>query len=238
MGSETNILLVTAISLGFVHTLFGPDHYLPFVMLGKANNWKTKKLLIFTVLCGIGHVGSSVLLGFAGIAIGVAVNRLVDIESVRGEIATWFIIAFGFVYLLWGIRKILKSKSHEHEHVHSDGTVHEHTHTHQSSHSHIHATKNQSANKTFWIIFIIFVFGPCEPLIPIIMYPAIQNSLRELILVTISFSAVTIITMTSLVYLLYKGYNSILPASFEVYTHAFAGGIILICGLGMQFLGL
>ncbi len=35
MSSEITLLAITAASIGFFHTLFGPDHYLPFIMMSK-----------------------------------------------------------------------------------------------------------------------------------------------------------------------------------------------------------
>ena len=34
-----DVLLMTAVSIGFLHTLIGVDHALPFVALGKARGW-------------------------------------------------------------------------------------------------------------------------------------------------------------------------------------------------------
>ena len=78
-------LMFTAVSLGFIHTLLGPDHYLPFVALSKSNNWSFKKTLWISGVCGIGHCFSSVLIGFLGIALGVVVGKLETIEGTRGE---------------------------------------------------------------------------------------------------------------------------------------------------------
>ena len=36
MSHDLTILAVTAASIGVVHTLVGPDHYLPFVVLAQA----------------------------------------------------------------------------------------------------------------------------------------------------------------------------------------------------------
>ena len=36
MNNSLALLSVTAISIGFIHTLLGPDHYLPFIVLSKA----------------------------------------------------------------------------------------------------------------------------------------------------------------------------------------------------------
>jgi hypothetical protein len=33
------VLLVTALSVGFMHTLLGPDHYVPFIVIGRARRW-------------------------------------------------------------------------------------------------------------------------------------------------------------------------------------------------------
>ena len=39
MSPDISILLVTAASIGFIHTLTGPDHYLPFIVMSKARKW-------------------------------------------------------------------------------------------------------------------------------------------------------------------------------------------------------
>ena len=43
ISSEIQILIVTAASIGFFHTLFGPDHYLPFIVMAKARKWSMVK---------------------------------------------------------------------------------------------------------------------------------------------------------------------------------------------------
>ena len=52
---ETNILLLTAASIGFVHTIIGPDHFLPFIMISKARSWSFQKTIFITLLCGMGQ---------------------------------------------------------------------------------------------------------------------------------------------------------------------------------------
>jgi nickel/cobalt transporter (NicO) family protein len=72
---------VTAVSIGFFHTILGPDHYLPFVVLSESKKWSLKKTMSITFLCGLGHVIGSVVLGFAGIAIGISISKIVAVES-------------------------------------------------------------------------------------------------------------------------------------------------------------
>jgi nickel/cobalt transporter (NicO) family protein len=237
MTHELSLLLIATISIAFIHTLAGPDHYLPFIVISKAKKWSLSKTALFTVLCGIGHVGSSVILGFIGIALGIAVGKLELIEGVRGNIISWVFTAFGLLYLIWGIRHSFRNKPHQHIHFHSTGDKHAHEHTHHEEHLHIHENGNK-INLTPWILFTIFVFGPCEPLIPLVMYPAAKHNYAQLILVTVIFSAVTILTMLTLVIITSFGIELVPMKAMEKYNHALAGGAIFLCGIGMLFLGL
>jgi nickel/cobalt exporter len=231
------ILLITAASIGFFHTLFGPDHYLPFIVMARARKWSVVKTTLITFFCGVGHVGSSILLGFIGIAFGIGINKLVFIESGRGNIAAWLFIAFGLVYFIWGMRQAYRKKAHKHIHVHADGTYHTHDHSHKDAHVHVHE-QSEKKNITPWVLFIIFVLGPCEPLIPILMYPAATNSISGMILVSVVFALVTITTMLGIVLAGSFGLNYLPFGRLERFTHAIAGAVILLSGIGMQFLGL
>ena len=236
LNQELLILSITAISIGFFHTLLGPDHYLPFIVMARARRWSLLKTGWVTLLCGIGHIMSSVLLGIIGAALGIAVTRLEILESFRGNLAAWALIAFGLVYFIWGLRQAIRNRPHAHLHDHIDEGDHVHTHVHNKEHLHIH-NKEKAANLTPWVLFTIFIFGPCEPLIPILMYPAAKKSIFGLIWVTGIFAAVTIATMLGVVIISTFGINLLPMKKLERYTHAIAGGTIFICGLAIQFLG-
>ena len=89
-----------------------------------------------------------------------------------------------------------------------------------------------------WAIFIVFVLGPCEPLIPILMFPAAKESLAGLVAVTFVFAAVTVLTMLFAVALSLWGLKSLRLPSMERYSQAIAGGTITLCGLSIAVLGL
>lgn len=236
MDNSLTILAVTAVSLGFLHTLLGPDHYLPFIVLSQARKWSTRKTMIITFLCGVGHVLSSVILGIIGIAVGISVNKLVSVESFRGNIAGWLFIAFGLVYMIISIRNLVRKKTHTHKHFHPDGHQHIHEHNHMCDHVHVHNAEVIST--TPWILFLIFVFGPCEPLIPILMYPAAQNNVYGAVLVALLFSVVTIATMMTIVLIFKLGLSKINLKPVERYNHLIAGSLIFFSGVAIQFLGL
>jgi len=237
MTQGIQVLSITAASVALFHTLLGPDHYLPFIVMSKAGKWSMTKTVWVTLLSGIGHVASSVVLGFLGIFFGLGVNKLTHLETGRGSLAAWMLIAFGFAYLVWGIRKAYKNRKHSHLHVHEDGTFHTHTHNHHIEHTHLHEDK---VNKklTPWVLFVIFILGPCEPLIPIVMYPAAEHDYIGLIWVTAVFGVVTILTMLSIVVVSAYGISFLPLGKLEKYAHALAGGTILLSGLAIILLGL
>src|SRR5512133_2197563 len=105
MDMELGLLVLTAVSIAFVHTVLGPDHYLPFVAMSAARNWTRRKALLVTACCGVGHVLGSIIIGFAGIAIGASLHRLQWLEGLRGNLAAWALIAFGLVYMAWGLKQ-------------------------------------------------------------------------------------------------------------------------------------
>jgi len=238
MTPDLTMLLIAAATIGFLHTLLGPDHYIPFIVMAKAQRWSMTKTAMITVLSGAGHVLSSVVLGSLGIAFGIALSRFEFFESVRGDIAIWALIAFGLVYTIWGIRRAIRNKPHEHIHLHSDGETHDHEHTHTKEHHHVHENGGKSVRLTPWILFTILVFGPCEPLIPILMYPAAKSSMTGLVTTVIMFGFCTIGTMLALVLVSVYGISFIPEHRWERYSHAIAGATIFFCGIVIQVFGL
>jgi ABC-type nickel/cobalt efflux system permease component RcnA len=253
MSNELVVLSTAALTVGFLHTLFGPDHYLPFVAMSRVGNWSYRKTIIITLLCGIGHVGSSVVLGSIGIVVGTVLNRLELIEETRGTVAGWLLIGFGLAYMVWGTMHGIRRRAHAHPHVHADGTVHSHPHEHQGEHLHVHEhaisasdakpgrledagrPEPQAVRLAPWILFTLFLFGPCEPLIPLLMYPAAQSSWWGVAVVTSVFMLATIGTMLAMVTALLTGARAVDFPWLHRYSHAFAGLVILACGLAVQF---
>ncbi len=233
---EAQILLLTAASIAFLHTILGPDHYVVFSAMGKARGWSLPKTLTVTVLCGLGHVLSSVIIGAVGLVIGAQLLSLEAIETLRGNVAGWALLAFGLMYLAWGLREAGRSRRHTHIHVHDD-VVHAHEHDHRQDHLHVHDEPSRSSI-TPWAMFIIFVLGPCEALIPLFMYPAAQQSAGLVVAVALVFGLVTLITMVAAVALTSVGLSRLSLPALGRWEHAIAGASVAACGGAITFIGL
>ena len=241
--------VAAAATVGFVHTLAGPDHYLPFVAMAKARRWTWRKTLVVTLLCGLGHVLSSLLLAAGGVALGAsfeaAAAKVDGLADSRAAFATWLLIAFGSLYAAWGFKKAARAGAHAHPHAHADGTVHAHEHVHEKAHVHPHvalaAAATAAAPKrslTPWLLFTIFVFGPCEPLLPLVLAPQVAGQRGAWLLVVVAFTAATLVAMVAAVFVGVRSLAFATGPRFATlarFQHALAGLMVLACGVAMKF---
>lgn len=204
-----SILMISTLTIGVVHAL-APDHWVPFVSIGRAQNWSKKKLAWITFVCGIGHVGSSVVIGVIGLILGFSLASLKGVESQRALIAGLLLIGFGLAYAIWGLKHI---RHHHHHHIDAKRSV------------------------TIWTIIAIFVLGPCEPLIPL-MFLSAAHGWTVVWLVSLVFGAVTLLMMIGQALLAYVGISLVYFHKMEHYSHVLAGLVIAITGGMVMFLGI
>ncbi|HUT77485.1 MAG TPA: hypothetical protein VM285_07350 [Polyangia bacterium] len=243
------VTLATALLLGLTHTILGPDHYLPFIVIGRARRWGLGRTAVLTAVCGVGHVASSVVIGMLGAAAGSALTTLEGFESLRGELAGWGLLAFGGGYSIFGLWRALRGRAHRHVHLHDDGVIHAHGHAHPSAgghppvHAHGHpgeAADGQPASwkqLTPWLLFLVFVLGPCEPLIPLFFADAVAGDWLTALWLAAAYGAATLAAMLTIVTLFWVGLRRLPLGPLERYSHVVAGGVILVAGFGMVFLG-
>jgi hypothetical protein len=86
-------------------------------------------------------------------------------------------------------------------------------------------------------MFLIFLLGPCEPMIPLLYFPAAKNSFNVMLILIAVYTTITLITMLAMVTVGYYGLSFLKTEKLERYMHAFGGLTIFISGVGMVFLG-
>lgn len=237
MSNELLLLVTTTAGVALAHTLLGPDHYLPFIAMFRAGQWTRSKTLRITLLCGVGHITASLILGLVGVWLGVSISQTAAFESVRGSIAAWILILFGLVYGAWGLRRALRAGEHSHRHAHHDGSVHDHDHHHRDDHVHVHQP-SRVGTISLWALFAAFVLGPCEPLIPLLLVPAATGSPGHVATVAGVFTVVTLSAMLAIVALATASAGEARALPSWRFGHALAGGLVGGCGLVMKFAGL
>ncbi|MEP7106322.1 MAG: hypothetical protein ABI760_00035 [Ferruginibacter sp.] len=232
MQSEMGVLILAAIAVASLHTFTGPDHYLPFIALSRSRGWSLSKTIGWTIICGSGHVLSSVILGLGGAALGWSLSGLSWFENIRGGIAGWVMLVFGFSYAILGLYRAYKNNPHRHFDLAENGEIFVYQHDHSQV-----LLSNERYKVTPWVMFIIFILGPCEPMIPLLYFPAAQNSMWGMAILIGIYTIVTLFTMLTMVLLGCHGIGFVKTEKLERWVHLLGGLTILICGVGMLWMG-
>lgn len=203
------LLFLSAVTVGALHAL-APDHWIPFVALARAQQWSKWKTSYSVLLAGLGHVSSSVAIGLIGILLGVATDHVSGWENIRGDVASLLLIGFGVAYLLYGLKQI--------------GRRHPHTH-------------GNATTVSYWMLFIIIIFGPCEPLIPLLFASSAYGWMSVVITVGV-FSIATIAMMQLQVHAALWGVSAIRWHFIEHASDAVAGVVIIVTGIAIRVFGI
>ncbi|MDG1138300.1 MAG: hypothetical protein P8N49_02115 [Opitutales bacterium] len=216
MISETFLIAGSAASVGFIHTILGPDHYLPLVAMAKTNGWSGPKTATYTLFCGLSHVLGTILVGSLVFLLGLAFFNMDTVQSFRGDFAGWFLLLFGAIYFAWGTRWAMRNSSLKQKPTQI----------------------NTISRCAPFALLIFFILGPCEPLIPLMSLGTANTEVLSSILVLLAFCGTTVLTMLLCVMFFYYGISRFsLFMKFEDYMHAVTGLIIFLCGSAIQFLG-
>jgi len=203
----TLTLLLAAATIGALHTA-APDHWMPFAALGRARGWSGARTARTTILCGFGHVTVSALLGIAAVFIGLGAMKMIG--GHLENIATWLLMAFGTVYMIWGLHRSFRRDAHAHDHHHG---------------------------VTEWSLFLLFCADPCVAVVPMIVAAA-GAGWSAVIAVVIAYEIATIATMVVLATAAHAGARVFRAAWVDRFGHAAAGALIAAVGAAMMSLGI
>lgn len=210
-------LLVTALLTAVIHTITGPDHYLPFIAIAKSRDYSLKKTLFWTFVCGLGHIGSALLLAllFVYFSHWLTEAKFTWVENNRADLAAYAMIGLGAAYLVWAVWHRIR---------------------HKYGHGHHHelVSAGKDKNISIWVLFIIFVLGPCEALLPILTASSVMGG-AAVVVTTLVFSIATIATMMIMVTIGMLGIKALHLQKLQPYAHELAGGTIMACGLAIVF---
>ncbi len=207
-------LAVAAATVGSLHSL-APDHWVPFAAVARARGWSAARTARVTLLCGFGHVTTSVALGLLGLVLGFRVLEAFGrrLESVGGIL----LLVFGLLYGAWGLRRAAGRRLHGHAHSHYD---------------HVH----DPSRITVFSLFLLFSADPCVAVVPLMMAAAPGGPLR-LAAIVVVYELATLAAMVALVLPARAGVSVIRAGWLDRYGDAVAGGLIAAVGLLVTGLG-
>jgi ABC-type nickel/cobalt efflux system permease component RcnA len=226
-------LLLAGVTVGSLHTI-APDHWVPFAALARARRWSGARTAVVTMVCGMGHVTVSVLLGVLALFFGLKLLEAFarQMESLAGLL----LIGFGVVYGLWGWRRAVSARLQAHAHAH--GHVHWHAHQeHGHARPHLHASDDRAASKmTAMSLFLLFSADPCVAVVPI-LFAAAPLGVAKTLVIVIAYELATILTMVALVLPARAAANRVRAEWVARYGDATAGAVIVAVGVVVAALG-
>jgi hypothetical protein len=214
---DFSFLLAGAAFAGTAHTIIGPDHYLPIVAMARSRQWSFKKTMGATLILGLGHTMSAILIAVLAIQFGLKATGLIGIESARGQMAGWILLISGLLYMLWTFRKSARRIEKKEKLTQPNQT---------------------SKGLLFWTLLVVFVIGPCEPLIPILFLSSANITAGHIAILAGTFTLTTLLTMGLAVGILHVGIDKIKINLTPKIAHALVGATISFCGVAILFLGL
>lgn len=169
-------LLIGSITLSIFHALI-PSHWLPFVLIGKAENWNKSELLRITALSGFAHVLSTILIGIIIGIIGYEISSIA--ETITHLLAPIVLFIIGIVYIVLYLK---------------------HAHTHKHLDENLKDIRTKSKKAIVMTLVITMFFSPCIEL-EAYYFTAGLYGWQGIILVSIVYLVITVLGMVMLVYL-------------------------------------
>jgi ABC-type nickel/cobalt efflux system permease component RcnA len=221
-----------AAASGVLHVLI-PDHWLPFVLIGRARGLSARRVGCLSLLSALIHAGVSVGLGLAALGLGAGAAERLG-RTLTG-VSPALLVGFGLLYAAWAWHK----GGHFHpggRHVHAaggacagdEGPGH-------PEHLHYHADQDLIRDGAGWSglsLAAIVGLNPCVIVLPLIVAaaPGGAGSVAQVIL---AYALPTTLLMVGLSVLGVRlGVAIRLPAAAR---HAEAASGLLIAAVGLLF---
>lgn len=231
-GAAPSLLLLTAAATAAFHT-FIPDHWLPFVLVGRARGWTARTTAAVSGFSAFVHTLLSIVLGLLALRLGQSAARAIGERLERGS--GLLLVIFGAAYALWAWRK----GGHFHPggallHARNEsGRCNGHEGSEGSDHLHYHADDawiRKDAGKGAIPLALIVGLNPCVLLLPIMVATAEQGA-GALALVTVAYSLTTIALMVGLSVAGVTGTRRLPVPAVARHMETASGILIALCGV-------
>ena len=219
MSQAGAALVLTTIVTAIVHTLI-PDHWLPFVLVSRAERWTVRRTVALTTGSALLHVMISIALGLVVVRLGRgAEEAMVGLAEGLESLTGWLLILFGVAYMTWFLWRG--------GHVHTFGF-----HPHHNPGDSEPAAASRRKDLTGYALAFIVGFNPCILVIPCV-YGAAQIDELAVAAVAVAFGVSTIATMVGVTLLGMRGTARLTSPFLTRYGEALSGGLIALTGVAV-----
>lgn len=187
-----------------------PMHWLPFVLVGRAQGWGLKRVAMVALVAALAHVLTTALVGGAVAVAGVALDRWV--HGVLPHLSSALLFLFGAFYLAryWHRTTVPDCKGCEHD------------------------EPKVSDRAAFWGLIALVAASPGEVLLPLYLSTAAHGPAVFLAL-TAGIAVGTAVGMVALTSLAMAGYSILRLERWARYEGVVLGASLIVLGFVMAF---
>jgi ABC-type nickel/cobalt efflux system permease component RcnA len=199
VSDSTLALLGTAVATSLFHTLI-PDHWLPFVLIGRAQGWSPLRAAWVAGLSALVHTLLSIGLGVFAVAVELQAVEWVG-QSLERAAAVLLVVS-GLVYAAWAWRKgghFHPGGQRLHRHDAEEGCTGEEGPSHHE-HLHYHADTTLIRERSHWGavgLALIVGLNPCVVILPVLLASA-SRGWPVVGLVAVAYGVPTLLLMVVL----------------------------------------
>lgn len=206
-------LVGTAILAALLHSLV-PDHWVPYVVIGRAHHWTRRHSIWMAGVGAMAHLASTAAVGLVMGLFFQGFLRRDGGESVE-NLTGFLVIGIGAWFLIRGLTRSGRGLTHAEVCGHNERQAHQ-----EDS------------------LFLGAVFGlrPCVEALPIFLLAA-SRGILAVVLTILGWALASIFGMIGVVYLGFTRLERINLGWLEQHAETLAGGIIILVGLGVFLLG-
>ena len=224
-------LILAGLSVSLLHAIL-PNHWLPFVLAGRAQRWSMSRTLMMVAVAGGGHVLITTLLGILIVGMGLTLASYVEAWST--PLAAGVLVLFGLYYVV----RHLRGGGHNHAH----GLVQQdcRAHTDETDHTHRNEAGGRSPSSDTVAaasLIALLTFSPCEGFLPIYLtawpYGWAAFAVLSAVLAFGTLSGMLILTG-----LTYAGVRRLELSWLERYESLVLGGVLMVLGAAVAVLQL
>ncbi|MDQ2096824.1 MAG: hypothetical protein QQW96_04165 [Tychonema bourrellyi B0820] len=208
-------ILLGSLALSMIHALI-PNHWMPLIAIGKTENWSRSETLRATVITGVAHTLSIILIG---IVVGLFGYKFAAtyVEAAK-IIAPLVLLVLGIIYLLAELDS--SRKQHHHHHVET-----------------ANLTTKRSQFQILAVLGTGMFFSPCIE-IEAYYFSAGTIGWVGILVVSVVYLVVTVLGMVLLVDFGMKGVNALEEKLhfFEDHEQGLTGAMLIVLAVVAYFI--
>ncbi|MDH3651436.1 MAG: hypothetical protein OEQ53_17265 [Saprospiraceae bacterium] len=201
-------LILGSVVLSLLHAII-PNHWLPILAIGKKEGWSLNETTQVTLLAGLAHALSTVVIGVVLAFLGLTLNE--EIEYITNYAATAILVSMG-LFFIW--------QHHRHKHFHLQD---------------LGPTKTLTKRRIIWLLVVAMFFSPCLE-IEAFYFAAGSLGWQPVLYISVLYLLITVIGMVIWVKFAYKGLQKFDWHRIEHNAGIITGVTLVLTGLLFFFI--